>query len=44
MTYDDRKHLEKNLSFYIWLECLPMVREIWIQFQVESYQRLKNGT
>ena len=24
----------------LWVECLPMVREIWVQSQVESYQRL----
>ena len=24
-----------------WLECLPMAWETWVQFQVESYQRLK---
>ena len=23
------------------LECSPMARETWVQFQVESYQRLK---
>ena len=26
------------------LECSPMARETWVQSQVESYQRLKNGT
>ena len=24
-----------------WVECSPMVRETWVQFQIESYQRLK---
>ena len=24
-----------------WLECLPMTQETWVQFQVESYHRLK---
>ena len=24
----------------MWVECLPMVRETWVQSQVESYQRL----
>ena len=24
-----------------WLQCSPMVRETWVQSQVESYQRLK---
>ena len=29
----------------LWLERSPMAREIWVQSQVESYQRLKkNGT
>ena len=23
-----------------WIECLPMVQETWVQFQVASYQRL----
>ena len=27
-----------------WVECSPMAREIWVQSQVKSYQRLKNGT
>ena len=27
-----------------WLEFSPMAQETWVQSQVESYQRLKNGT
>ena len=27
-----------------WVECSPMARETRVQSQVESYQRLKNGT
>ena len=27
-----------------WIKCSPMVQETWVQSQVESYQRLKNGT
>ena len=25
----------------LWVDCSPMAREIWVQSQVESYQRLK---
>ena len=27
-------------SLTLWVECLPMVRETWVQSQVSSYQRL----
>ena len=27
-----------------WVDCSPMTRETEVQSQVESYQRLKNGT
>ena len=30
-----------NRTLAKWLECSPMAREIWVQSQVESYQRLK---
>ena len=31
----------KTGSLFKWVECSPMVREMWVQSQVESYQRLK---
>ena len=31
-------------TFAWWLECSLMARQTWVQSQVESYQRLKNGT
>ena len=44
-------HFEWWWTYYMlhevaqWVECLPMVQETGVQFQVESYQRLKkNGT
>ena len=30
-----------DVRFMYWFECSPMVRETWVQSQVESYQRLK---
>ena len=30
-----------NWTLAWWLECLPIAWEIWVQSQVESYQRLK---
>ena len=29
------------ISTTIWIECSPLAWETWVQFQVESYQRLK---
>ena len=34
--------IDRTLAW--WLECFTMARKTWIQSQVESYQRLKNGT
>ena len=40
-------YLKKNLNsisnriLVLWLKCLPMARETWVQSQVELYQRLK---
>ena len=34
-------HIEYNQANSPVVECLPMVWEIWVQSQVESYQRLK---
>ena len=31
---------KKTCSLAQWLECSPMIRETWVQFQVASYQRL----
>ena len=28
-------------AMVLWLECSPKAREIWVQSQVKSYQRLK---
>ena len=37
-------HLSIYLSIYLSKECSQVVRETEVQSQVESYQRLKNGT
>ena len=39
-----KKIRESYTSLTSWVECSAVVRETEVQSQVESYQRLKNGT
>ena len=33
-------YIQLHGSFAAWVECLPMARETWVQYNIGSYQRL----